>query len=37
MDGYLNANERYHGVTVGPFANRIGGAKFMKNGNNIFH
>lgn len=28
IQGYFNANERYHGVTVGPYANRIGGAKF---------
>lgn len=29
IESYLQANERYHGVTVGPFANRIGGAKFI--------
>ena len=36
IDGYLNANERYHGVTVGPFANRIGGAKFTLQSKNYF-
>lgn len=29
LDGYLNAIERYHGVTVGPYANRINNAQFI--------
>lgn len=29
IESYIQANERYHGVTVGPFANRIGNAKFQ--------
>lgn len=36
MDGYSNANESDHSVTVEPFVNKIRGAKFMKNENNIF-
>ncbi|TKC00141.1 aldose epimerase family protein [Pedobacter cryophilus] len=32
LEGYLNATERYHGVTVGPFANRINDAQFILDG-----
>lgn len=28
IDGYLNANEKYHGATVGRFANRIANGEF---------
>jgi aldose 1-epimerase len=47
LDGYLNAMERYHGVTVGPYANRINNAQFtlehttyqleINNGKNSLH
>lgn len=47
IQSYLNASERYHGVTVGPFANRIGNANFQlenktyqleaNNGNHTLH
>jgi aldose 1-epimerase len=33
FQGYLNAHELYHGVTVGRFANRIADAKFTLDGN----
>ena len=29
LEGYLNAVEPYHGVTVGPYANRINNAEFI--------
>jgi aldose 1-epimerase len=32
IDDYVNAKERYHGVTVGPFANRIANGSFKLNG-----
>jgi aldose 1-epimerase len=32
LEDYQNANERYHGVTVGPFANRIAAGKFELDG-----
>ena len=33
IDDYVNAKERYHGVTIGPFANRIANGKFELNDN----
>lgn len=35
IESYIRANERYHGVTVGPFANRIAGGNF-KLGTKVF-
>ncbi len=32
LEDYFNANEKYHGVTVGPFANRISNGKFTLEG-----
>ncbi len=32
IEEYINAKERYHGVTVGPFANRIANGSFELNG-----
>jgi len=47
IDDYINAKERYHGVTVGPFANRIANGSFelnnvkfkleINNGTNCLH
>lgn len=36
VDEYQNSKERYHGVTVGPFANRIAGGCFSLN-NKQYH
>lgn len=33
IQGYRNASEPYHGVTVGRFANRIAGGQFILDGN----
>ncbi|MCA5006659.1 aldose epimerase family protein [Sphingobacterium bovistauri] len=32
IDGYLNAQEKYHGATIGRFANRIGNGTFILDG-----
>ena len=31
LEDYLSAREKYHGVTVGPYANRIANGKFLLN------
>ncbi|ADY53965.1 aldose 1-epimerase [Pseudopedobacter saltans DSM 12145] len=33
LEDYLSAREKYHGVTVGPYANRIANGKFSLNNN----